>query len=69
MWKRTVSVEFRVIHPKLCGNCAYPQIFHTRKLGEITVFHAICTFKNDLSITGANVNARVRYILVMSSGN
>ena len=24
--------------PKLCGNCAFPQNFHTRKLGEITGF-------------------------------
>ena len=26
--------------PKLCGNCAFPQNFHTKKLGEITVFFA-----------------------------
>ena len=25
-------------HPKLCGNCSFPQNLHTRKLGEITVF-------------------------------
>ena len=24
--------------PKLCGSCAFPQNFHSRKLGEITVF-------------------------------
>ena len=29
-----------LICPKLCGNCAFPQNFHTRKLGEITVFFA-----------------------------
>ena len=28
--------------PKLCGNCAFPQNFHTKKLGEITVFYAVC---------------------------
>ena len=28
-------------HPKLCGNCAFPQNFRTRKLGEITVFYAV----------------------------
>ena len=28
-------------HPKLCGNCAFPQNFHTRKLGEITVFFSV----------------------------
>ena len=27
--------------PKLCGNCAFAQNFHTRKLGEITVFFAV----------------------------
>ena len=26
---------------KLCGNCAFPQIFHIRKSGEITVFYAV----------------------------
>ena len=29
------------IRPKLCGNCAFPQNFYTRKLGEITVFYAV----------------------------
>ena len=27
-----------MIRPKLCGNCAFSQNFHTRKSGEITVF-------------------------------
>ena len=27
--------------PKLCGNCAFPQSFHTRKLDEITVFFVV----------------------------
>ena len=27
--------------PKLCGKCAFPQNFHTRKSGEITVFLAM----------------------------
>ena len=31
------------IRPKLCGSCAIPQNFHTRKLGEITVFYAVDT--------------------------
>ena len=39
--KGTVSAEFRAIRPKLCGNCAYPQNFHTKKLGEIAVFYAL----------------------------
>ena len=29
------------IRPKLCGNCAFPKNFHTKKLGEITVFFAV----------------------------
>ena len=30
-----------MIRPKLCGNCAFPQKFHTRKLGEIMVFFTV----------------------------
>ena len=40
LWKRTVFAEFWANHPKLRGNCAFPQNLHTRKLGEITVFCA-----------------------------
>ena len=39
--KDTFSAQFRAIRPKLCGNCAFPQNFHTRKLGEISVFYAV----------------------------
>ena len=39
--KGTVSAEFQAILPKLCGNCVFHQNFHTRKLGEITVFYAV----------------------------
>ena len=28
-------------HPKLCGNCAFPQNLNTRKFGEITVNCAV----------------------------
>ena len=41
LWKRIVSAEFQVIRTKLCGNCAFPQNFQTRKLGEINVFCAM----------------------------
>ena len=41
LWKDTVSSQFRAIRPKLCGNCVFPQNFHTMKLGEITVFYAV----------------------------
>ena len=40
VWKSTVSTEFLVNRPKLCGNSAFPQNFHTSKLGEITVFYS-----------------------------
>ena len=29
------------IRPKLCGDCAFPQNFHTRKLDKIMVFYAV----------------------------
>ena len=29
------------IRLKLCGNCAFPQNLHTRKLGKITVFSVV----------------------------
>ena len=32
---------WKFFRPKLCGNCAFPQNFYTRKLGEITVFFAV----------------------------
>ena len=41
LWEDTVSAEFRVIHPKLHGNFAFPQNFYTRKLDEVTVFYAV----------------------------
>ena len=31
---------------KLCGNCVFPQNFHTKKLGEITVFYAVKLYGN-----------------------
>ena len=36
--KDKVSAVFRVIRPKLCGKCVFPQNVYTRKLGEITAF-------------------------------
>ena len=37
-WKGAVSVELLANRPKIYGNCAFPQTFHTRKLGEFIVF-------------------------------
>ena len=41
LWKHTVSAVFRVIRPKLCGNCAFLQKFHIMKFGVITVIYAV----------------------------
>ena len=41
LWKGIVSAYFRAKRPKLCGNCAFPQNIHARKLDEITVFLAV----------------------------
>ena len=46
LWKESVSTSFWVIGPKLCGNCAFAQNFHSRKLGEITVFLALLQGSN-----------------------
>ena len=40
VWKFCGKAQF-AIRPKLCGNCAFPQHFHTRKLGELTVFFTV----------------------------
>ena len=29
-----VSAEFQVIRPKLCGNCAFQQNFHTKNFAQ-----------------------------------
>ena len=41
LWKGTVSAYFRANRPKLWGNCAFPENFHTMELGEITVFYVV----------------------------
>ena len=38
------GLDIAVVDSKLCGNCAFPQNFHTRKLGEITIFYAVQAF-------------------------
>ena len=37
MWKFCGKAN----HPKLCGNCAFEQNFHTQKLGETTLFFVV----------------------------
>ena len=40
LWKDTLDVLFWAFYLKLCGNCAFPPNFHSKKLGEISVFYA-----------------------------
>ena len=50
MWKSSVSVGFRAIHPKLWGNLAFPQNAHTRKLGEIYALWITSSSTNVLTL-------------------
>ena len=43
-----VSEECPAIRLKLCGNCAFPQNFHTGKLGEISVLYLVIVIKLNL---------------------
>ena len=36
-----VEILIHSHRPKPCGNCAFPQNFHTRKSGENTLFFAV----------------------------
>ena len=49
LWKVTVFAQFWANYPKVCGNCAFSQNFHARKLGEIMVFSAAKVFKDGSS--------------------
>ena len=40
--------NFLVIGSKLCGSYAFQQNLHTRKLGEITVLHAVLNIIQEL---------------------
>ena len=46
-------ISWSAIPPKLCGNCAFPQNFHTRKLGEITVFYDVIDVQQGPKYTSA----------------
>ena len=41
MWKFCGKTQFRAIRPKLCGNWAFPQNLHIRKLAAFTVFYTV----------------------------
>ena len=50
MWKFYGKAQFPHSFgdsPKLCGNCAFTQNFHNRKLGEITVFYEVPVFDRE----------------------
>ena len=49
LWKGTVSAVVSANRPKLCRNCAFPQNFHTKKLGEIALFYVVVVFTLQLS--------------------
>ena len=66
LWKGTVSAQFRAIRPKLCGNCAFPQNLHTRKLGEITVFFGVFPFPS-LSASASSSSSQL-FCLSISAG-
>ena len=46
---------------KLCGNCVFPQNFHTRKLDEITVFFGLngTISVSALAAGGGNNNEKI----------
>ena len=51
LWKGTVSAQ--AIRPTLCGNCAFPQNFQTRKLGEnYGIFQSVCLKQVTINMTG-----------------
>ena len=64
VWKfcwKAVSPQFRAIRPKLCRNCAFPQNFHTRKLGGITEF-----FAGDCNFPSHNLGRNKEVITIYS---
>ena len=56
--KKYCSFHLISCRPKLCGNCAFPQNYHTAKLGEITAFFCSVSFRNMTVLV-----ARPAYIL------
>ena len=53
--KNKSKKEFLQQFPCFAGNCAFPQNFHTKKLGEITVFFAVWYFQKNFFIRFINV--------------
>ena len=53
VWKFCGKAQFphSFVRPKLCRNCAFPQNFHTRKLGETAVFFAVELLKLIVSLS------------------
>ena len=58
----SLNNSYRANFPKLCGNCAIPQHFHTRKLGEITVFFPVRLY---IGITMSRFSALLMDVLLL----
>ena len=56
----TVSAGFWAIPLKLCANCAFPQNFQTRILGEIAVFYAAINVKINQTISEKQLGKLMR---------
>ena len=41
--------------PELCGNCAIPQNFHGRKLGQVKVFYTVLLWLGNTVTDSGNV--------------
>ena len=79
IWKSFGKAQFphsfeRIANcPKLCGNFALPQNFHTRKLGEITVFYVISQnykihfylYFENCFVTQKHENPRILYFIYL----
>ena len=50
-------------HPKLCGNCAFEQNFHTKKLGEITLFFVVYS---SICFPLRRVTKKIEFVLYFS---
>ena len=54
-----------VYHPKLCGNCSFPQNFHTKKSDEISVrMQQILSYQYHQTESHHTVNSRLSRFLI-----
>ena len=57
--------------PKLCGNCSFLQNYHTKKLGEITVFYAVIDddYWTIFSVVDKFSANHIKYYLFINTSN